>query len=129
MKKSLYLRVALLIAGIIFLSLVVISLSVQHFNNQVQPTPVYSPSGERVILPSINYNQDDSKKYLCVKLVVQDVDTGTNLFEIQTGASNRMRWSVDWIDENTIQLTSSDIGIYCWAEKSEGVWQEWECPQ
>jgi len=93
-----------------------------------QPQPVYSPSGEQVILPSINTDQDDMTQYLCVKLVIQDVGTGTTLFEIQTGASSRMRWSVGWIGEDMIQLKSSDIGDRCWAEGNDGAWHDGECP-
>ena len=128
MKKFLNFKVILLIVGISLLCLVAMCLFTQYASKQEQLVPVYSPGGDRVILPSLNYNQDDETKYLCVKLVVQDVDTGANLFEIQTGASNKMRWSVHWIAENIIQLKSSDIGNYCWVEGSDGMWQDWECP-
>jgi hypothetical protein len=120
--------VILLVAGIILIGLVVIVLFANNRGRQRQPEPVYSHSGVRVILPSINYSKDDMKKYLCVKLVIQDVDTGAILFDLQTSASDRMRWSVKWIDEKSIQLSSSDIGNYCWAEGSDGTWHDWECP-
>lgn len=73
-------------------------------------------------------NKADMTTYLCVKLKVQDAKTGAVLFEIQTHASDRMRWSVTWLNEKAFQLTSSDIGNYCWAEADDGNWQSMDCP-
>ncbi len=67
-------------------------------------------------------------KYLCVKLMVQDVLSGATLFETQTGASDRMSWELGWIDEHSIELKSSDIGDTCWAEGNNGTWQNSPCP-
>ena len=115
------------VAGILVIGLAAMALFIQYLRKPIQPEPVYSPSGERVILPSINYSKDDATKYLCVMFIIQDVDTGIILFETQTGASARDRWSVHWINENMIQLSSSDIGNYCWDESSDGRWQDTEC--
>jgi hypothetical protein len=121
-------KVSFSIVGLILIGLLVMILVACNPGRQSEPERVYSPSGGRVILPSVNYIKDDIRKYLCVKLTIQNVVTGSTLFEIQTGVSDRMRWSVQWIGEKIIQFKSSDIGDYCWAENSDGTWHDWDCP-
>ena len=77
---------------------------------------------------SINYSKEDGTCSTCVKLSIQDVQTRKTLFEVQTNASDVMRWSVQWLSEKSIQLKSSDIGTYCWGEGNNGIWEEAECP-
>jgi hypothetical protein len=92
-----------------------------------QPERVVSPSGKRVVIPTVNTSKEDITNYLCIKIEIQDVATGETLFEEQTGASNRMRWSIHWVKENNIQLRSSDIGVLCWEEGSDNVWRRVDC--
>jgi len=39
---------------------------------------------------------------------------GTPVAEVNTGASNNMKWATGWVDESTIVLYSSDIGTYAY---------------
>ena len=82
----------------------------------------------RVIIPGVSYDKSDSSTYLRVHLKVQEVRSGSVLFEVLTDASDRMRWSVEWIGDKTVKLDSSDIGSYCWIEGTDGNWSESECP-
>jgi len=91
------------------------------------PKPVYSPDGTRVTIPTINFDKGDKDKYLLVHLKIQNTTSEDPLFQVQTRVSNRMRWSVDWIDNNTVILNSSDIGTYCWKENNDS-WKETQCP-
>ncbi|HYE68683.1 MAG TPA: hypothetical protein VEA58_08725 [Anaerovoracaceae bacterium] len=92
-----------------------------------QPDPVYSPSGKRVIAPTVNMSKEDMKKYLCLYIEVKETDTGNVLFAHQTDASVRMRYSFHWISDDFIKMQSSDIGDYCWREGSGGVWESAAC--
>lgn len=62
-----------------------------------------------------------------VHIKIQETKSGETLFQVQTSASDRMRWSVDWIDNNTVILNSSDIGAYCWEENNDS-WKKIQCP-
>jgi hypothetical protein len=96
-------------------------------NSNVQE-PVYSTDGSKVIVPSVNFNKDNYETYLHVNIEIQDANTQETLFQVQTRASHRMRWSVKWIDNNTVTLESSDIGSHCWAEYNNETWNEIKCP-
>jgi hypothetical protein len=91
------------------------------------PDQVYSPDGSKVIIPAVSYNKDISDTYLFVHLKIQDTRSGEILFQQQTSASDRMRWSVSWVDDETIMLDSSDIGEYCWRADLDA-WNETICP-
>lgn len=77
------------------------------------PDSVYSADKSRVIIPSVNVNKDNSDTYLLVHIEIQNTNTKETLLQVQTRASDRMRWSVKWMDNNTVMLESSDIGSYC----------------
>jgi hypothetical protein len=91
--------------------------------------PVYSPSGKMVMVPTRNENEEDVKHYHEVIIIVRDVETGKVLLEAQTDAASRLSWDVRWIDEDTIQLLSSDIGGRCWKREADASWQEASCPK
>jgi hypothetical protein len=128
MKK--YLKISSIILGVvIFITIVWVSL-ILFFYTGVRPyvpDPVYSPDGSKVIIPTVNYYKEIYEKYLLVHFKVQDTHSKEILFEVQTHASDRMRWSIAWVGNNTVLLDSSDIGLYCWKEKN-GTWIESECP-
>lgn len=129
MKKTL--KITLAIFGILMLLAVVWITLVLYFFTGVRPyvpDPVYSADRSRVIIPSINFNKDDYEAYLQVHIEVQDTKSGETLFQVQTNASDRMRWSVGWADNNTVILDSSDIGLYCWTEGDDDTWRETDCP-
>lgn len=91
------------------------------------PDPVYSPDLSKVIIPTVSFDKNNYETYLLVQLKIQDTQTNEILFQIQTHASDRMRWTISWIDNETIKLDSSDIGSYCWSEEN-GIWCETVCP-
>ena len=123
-------KIVLIIIGALFLlaiywlaGIYTVFIRVPHY----VPEPVYSYNGSRVIVPTINYDKADPWGYLCVNLEIRDTTSGKTLYQIQTHASDRMKWSVYWIGENEFRLDSSDIGSYCWKEELE-TWQETACP-
>jgi hypothetical protein len=124
-----FLKVFLIILGIVTLLAVTWFALILYFyvwpRNYV-PVPVYSSDGSKVMIPSVSYNKADVG-YLEVHIEIQEVRSGKTLYQVQTHASDRMKWSVDWVDANTIRLKSSDIGTYCWRE-ADGILAEAECP-
>lgn len=77
-----------------------------------------SPSGKYKIKVTINTDESDKAKYLCLKLHLLDTQNN-ELTNLQTGASHRMKWVVGWMpNDDIIVLYSSDIGTY--AYKIEG---------
>ncbi len=128
-------RKTLRIASFVFISLAIIVFAwltlVMHLFTRIIPNvpdPVYSADRSRIIIPSVNFNEDNSDTYLLVHLEVQESSTKETLFQVQTRASHRMRWSIKWIDNNTVMLESSDIGSDCWIEDNSEVWKEFKCP-
>jgi hypothetical protein len=127
MKK--FLKISLIVLGIfVFLAVVWFALILYFYVGvrQYVSVPVYSNDGLKVIIPTVSYNKDDAG-YLEVNLEIRDVRSGKTLYQVQTNASDRMKWSVNWVDADTIRLNSSDIGTYCWKEDN-GIWAEAKCP-
>jgi hypothetical protein len=129
MKKLL--RISIVAFGILILVAIVwVALAFYSFMGSRSQVlmPIYSPDGSKVIIPIVNADKDDYNSYLLVSLEIQDMRSKKMLFRTQTRASDRMRWSVNWIDNNTVKLDSSDIGSYCWTEGSDTTWSEIKCP-
>ena len=102
MKKIL--RTSLVFFGILVLLTVVWIAQVLYLFTGVHPyvpDPVYSADRSRVIIPSINFNKEGYDAYLQVHIEVQDTKSGKTLFQVQTNASDRMRWSVGWVPSTT----------------------------
>lgn len=89
--------------------------------------PVYSIDKSMVAIPTVSYDKNNHETYLLVYIEIQDTKSGETLFQVLTRASNRMRWSVSWVGNNTVRLDSSDIGFYCWTDRA-GKWNEIKCP-
>lgn len=102
---------------------------VNFFASPRLPQSIYSPDNSKIIVPTINNSKSDMTKYLCVKITAVDAQTSQVLFEEQTGASDRMNWSIQWLTNHLILLKSSDIGSYCWQEDKNNVWQSTTCPK
>ena len=124
LKISLIILGSLVLVTLIWIVLIIFLFSGVH---PYVPKPLYSPDGTKVIIPIINFNKEDQDKYLLVHIKIQEIKSGETLFQVQTRASDRMRWSVNWIDNNTVILNSSDIGTYCWEENNDS-WKVTECP-
>ena len=128
LKKLLWI-IPIALGALILITVILAVLMLYTFTgpNIYVPALVYSDDGLRVIVPTINYDKSDIGTYLCVNIEIRDVQSKETLYQVQTYASDRMKWSVYWIDNNTFQLDSSDIGSYCWKE-NDGIWGETECP-
>ncbi len=87
-----------------------------------------SPRQDRALVVTVNTSRDDPTKYLTLVFEVRNKATQSVLHRQQTGASSRAAWSMHWLDNNTVQLKSSDIGTYCWRVQADGVWMESPCP-
>lgn len=74
------------------------------------PDLIASPSKRFVLKVDINKDKSDKTKYGCVVLTLYDT-SNKEISNLQTGASNYMKWAVDWYPtKDTIILYSSDIG-------------------
>lgn len=93
-----------------------------------QPTLIDSPQQDRTLAITVNTSRDDPALYLTLIFEVRDKATQAVLHRQQTYASSRMAWSMRWLDNNAVQLESSDIGTFCWREQPDGIWLESECP-
>ena len=90
--------------------------------------PIDSPNQDRTLVIGINRSQDDPTNYLTLVFEIRDKATQAVLHRQQTNASSRLAWSMRWLDNATVQLSSSDIGTNCWQEQPGGVWIEAPCP-
>jgi len=86
-----------------------------------------SPDRSKVLVTSLNADQTDPRSYLTVQFEIRDAQSDTVLFRESTGASDRMRWSMQWLSDDEVQLISSDIGDYCWRESAAGEWTSAPC--
>lgn len=86
-----------------------------------------SPDGAKVLVTNVNTNQADPRTYLTVEFEIRDAATDVIVFRQNTGASDRMRWSMQWLSDDEVQLSSSDIGDYCWRQAAEGEWISAPC--
>ena len=82
-------------------------------------SPIQSPDGNLILIPSVNRAKSDLTKHLCINFKIND-GSGSTLHEIQTGASDIQKWAIAWFDDSTIVLYSSDIGTYAWKLDGDG---------
>ncbi len=87
-----------------------------------------SPQNDRTLTIGVNASRDDPTQYLTLVFEVRDKASGDLLHRQQTRASSRMAWSMRWLDNRTVQLSSSDVGTTCWQEQDDGAWPELPCP-
>lgn len=128
MKKIIKISAIILgILGLVVVIWIALILFIFSGSRQYVPNPVYSEDGKKMIIPTINYSKQDMRTYLCVYIEVRDTQSQEISYRIQTYASDRMRWSINWIGEDIFRLDSSDIGSYCWKEIN-GNWGEAKCP-
>lgn len=128
MKKFLkYFAIILGILGLTAVAWVAFVLWIFHDTEPYVPDSISSPDGSKRIVPSINFDKTDYDTYLLVQLDLQDTQTGESLFQVQTRASDRHEWKLEWLNERMFLLDSSDIGSYCWQEVS-GNWEAVPCP-
>jgi hypothetical protein len=71
---------------------------------------ISSPSGLYKLKIDLNKNKSDKTKYDCILITLYDKDL-KEITTLQTGASDYMKWAVDWYpNKDTIILNSADIG-------------------
>ena len=81
---------------------------------------IASPSGAFVLTTSVNQSKADPKRYLCVVVTICGKE-GKEVHREVTPASDVMKWSIQWINDDTIRLDSSDVGSYI-IEHKDGTW-------
>lgn len=121
-------------AAILGLALLALSLAsgcsgpsgVERGRQQLQV--IDSPQNDRTLTIGVNASRDDPTQYLTLVFEVRDKASGDLLHRQQTRASSRMAWSMRWLDNRTVQLSSSDVGTTCWQEQDDGAWPELPCP-
>jgi len=69
----------------------------------------------------VNQNAEDPARYLRVVVEIKDL-YGNKVFHEITPASDTMRWSLKWINNNEILLESADIGRYIIQRVDEKQW-------
>lgn len=75
---------------------------------------ISSPSGLYNLKIDLNKDKTDKAKYDCILLTLYDKDF-KEITTLQTGASNNMKWAVDWYpNKDTIIVNSKDIGTYAY---------------
>jgi hypothetical protein len=85
---------------------------------------IHPSQSVQVIIPTIHGSQADPAAHLYIFLEIRDdAQSNKTLYKVQTHASHRVKCSVRWIGEHTVQLVSSDIGLSCWNEEY-GKWGE-----
>jgi len=72
------------------------------------PRVATSPDGELEVRTEISGDEAGPTMRLCVVLIFEDSEGREK--RIQTGASDTMKWALDWHDSGTLILYSSDIG-------------------
>jgi hypothetical protein len=92
--------------------------------NHSNKTTLLSPDKKYTLITSINQNKSDQTKYLCVTFKIIDVSSGKCIFYEQTGASDNMKWKMEWDGTNRVWLNSSDIGLYYWEKQDNGIWKK-----
>lgn len=103
---------------------VVTSLACEHGRSETRTIP--SPDGTKVLQTHIVDSPEDAKRHHTVAFEIRDRDTGTIIFVTETAASRRMRWSIEWLAEDEVKLSSADIGDRCWKSTGEE-WGEAPC--
>ena len=106
-----------LLAGLLLLALAGCTLTGEN-----RPVEVRSPSGMLIAIASVNESQDDPTTYLCVRIEIRQLD-GAVVYRDQTTAAARMRWSVEWLSDDLLLLSSADVGDIYWARQAAGGWQ------
>lgn len=74
------------------------------------PDIITSPSKKYILKVDLNPDRNEKRKYDCLVFTLYDTSEN-DISTFQTGASNYMKWAVDWYpNRDTIILYSGDIG-------------------
>ena len=85
--------------------------------------PQKSPDGKFSVVTTINTSKADPLRYLCVIVDIKD-SAGKTVYHKITPASDTQGWSIRWLDNNKIELASSDIGTHHIRRQSDGIWTD-----
>ena len=85
--------------------------------------PQKSPDGKFTLVTSVNQSNADPRRYLCVIVDIKD-SAGKTVYHKVTPASDTQGWSIRWLDNNKIQLASSDIGTHHIRRQADGSWTD-----
>lgn len=85
--------------------------------------PQKSPDGKFTLVTSVNQSNADPQRYLCVIVDIKD-SAGKTVYHGVTPASDTQGWSIRRLDNNKIQLASSDTGTHYIRRQSDGSWAD-----
>lgn len=85
--------------------------------------PQKSPDGKFAFVTSVNESNADPRRYLCVIVDIKD-SVGKTVYHKVTPASDTQSWSIRWLDNNKIELASSDIGTHHIRRQPDGSWTD-----
>lgn len=94
--------------------LAIASIVLVLFGRRENNKTLYSPDKTKQLIAHVNRSPSDKTRYLTVTFDVLDSQSNLIITHQGTGASDRSKWTVEWINDNTIKLNSIDIGTYCW---------------
>jgi hypothetical protein len=87
------------------------------------PVTRFAPDGRHYLTTEVCRRTDgEPNSYLCIQLKIYDKG-GRLLQKVNTHASDVHRWDVVWKDNETILLSSSDIGDQEYARLDRGEWR------
>lgn len=90
---------------------------------RVQVPPQKSPDGNFTLSTTVNDSNADPRRYLCVIVDIKDAG-GKTVYHKITPASDTQGWSIRWLDNNKIELASSDIGTHHIRRQADGNWTD-----
>ena len=91
--------------------------------SRTAPAPTQkSPDGTMTLTTSVNQSKAKPARYLCVVVEITNLG-GKTLHQEVTPASDTQRWSIRWVSNTEVLLTSSDVGAYYIRRQPDGTWK------
>jgi len=90
---------------------------------RVRVPPQKSPDGKFTLVTSVNESNADPRRYLCVIVDIKD-SVGKSVYRKVTPVSDTQGWSIRWLDNDKIELASSDIGTHHIRRQADGSWTD-----
>ena len=83
--------------------------------------PLPSPDGSLVLFTSAESSHADPKAYGCIIIDIRD-KTGKSLYHENTLATDGESWGFDWMSNDKVRLTGSNVGSCTWTRNPDGTW-------
>src|SRR3954471_18438103 len=102
--------------------LMIVAVLVTGCNRTTAASTQKSPDGTMTLATSVNQSKANPTRYLCVVVDITD-SAGKTLHHEVTPASDTQRWSIRWVTNDEVPLTSSDVGTYHIRRQPDGTWK------